>query len=211
MVVTMDYHSEYDMHYYWLYVLELENNKYYVGITKNVEHRFKEHAAGVGADYTCKFKPIRILYKENTHRVNKKQAEEIENIKTLQLMILHGVDNVRGGDFCTLNTSDIFKKIGNEVVCKMFLTRKILKTDKDFVEHALAFAKAIYASMSQHAEKEQEILQQIEDRNSKKGYAYCSVKMCVHNEHQRCKMGISPYDVDLCSRYYIVKDFKTRY
>jgi putative endonuclease len=44
-----------------LYILECESGAYYTGITTDLERRFNEHLAGVGARYTRANPPIRIL------------------------------------------------------------------------------------------------------------------------------------------------------
>ena len=51
---------------YWLYVLKLEQEKYYIGITtRNVEIRAQEHRKGfLGARWTKKYKPIKIMDKK---------------------------------------------------------------------------------------------------------------------------------------------------
>lgn len=54
------------MDFYWVYVLELVNKKYYVGISKDYKKRFEEHKRGEGSDFTKKYKPLHIVYKQNT-------------------------------------------------------------------------------------------------------------------------------------------------
>ena len=44
-----------------VYVLELENKKYYVGKTTNFDERFKQHKNGVGSFWTKKYKPIKVV------------------------------------------------------------------------------------------------------------------------------------------------------
>ncbi len=74
------------MEFYYVYVLELKHEKYYVGISRDVKKRFNQHKIGEGADWTKLHEPIRIVYQENTQLVNKKEAEHIENITTIQWM-----------------------------------------------------------------------------------------------------------------------------
>lgn len=85
---------------WWCYVLELENNKWYVGITtKTPEERFDEHRLGKRAAYwTKKYKPIKIELFEELGVVSKEHAEEYENKITRSLMKERGLNNVRGGD-----------------------------------------------------------------------------------------------------------------
>lgn len=90
--------------YYWLYILKLEQNKYYVGITtKTPEIRFGEHVKGIwAADWTKTYKPLQIFDSENLGYITKEEAEIIEHQKTQKLMKKYGWKNVRGGRFRSL-------------------------------------------------------------------------------------------------------------
>lgn len=46
---------------WYLYLLECEGGSYYVGITKDLEARFRAHQSGLGAKYTRANPPLRIL------------------------------------------------------------------------------------------------------------------------------------------------------
>lgn len=85
---------------WWLYVLKLEKEKWYVGITsKTPEERFREHALHKRAAYwTMKYKPLEIELVEDLGEVSKEQAEDYENKITRSLMKERGLNNVRGGD-----------------------------------------------------------------------------------------------------------------
>lgn len=80
-----------------IYVLELVNNKYYVGKTfKNVPIRFNEHLRGYGAKWTKLYKPIKVLeYFETTDKFS-------EDTYTKIYMDKKGIDNVRGGSYTKL-------------------------------------------------------------------------------------------------------------
>lgn len=43
-----------------IYVLKLENDKFYIGITYNLNFRFAQHLAGEGSNWTALHKPIKI-------------------------------------------------------------------------------------------------------------------------------------------------------
>ena len=85
-----------------IYVLELENNNYYVGQT-TTKDRFKQQSKSKGAEWTKLHPPIKIVkiipidLKEYSH------AEIIENRVTIEYMNKYGFNNVRGGFWC--NTS----------------------------------------------------------------------------------------------------------
>jgi len=71
-----------------VYVLELEDDCWYVGITMNLNHRLSQHWTGDGAKWTRLHKPIRV------YRVVYMGCEqEITN----EMIALYGRDRVRGG------------------------------------------------------------------------------------------------------------------
>lgn len=78
----------------YVYVLELEDNRYYIGRTSNFIQRMKDHFIEGGSIYTKKYKPIKI----------KEVIEETsccgERDKTLEYMELYGWENVRGYTWC---------------------------------------------------------------------------------------------------------------
>ena len=85
---------------WWLYVLKLEEGKYYVGITSQTpEIRMREHINHVRAAYwTMKYKPLELIEKKDLGGMTKVEAEKIENKKTREIMKIYGLNNVRGGD-----------------------------------------------------------------------------------------------------------------
>lgn len=79
-----------------IYVLELENNKYYVGISKQPKHRIKQHLDGFGSKWTKLHKPTgryRII-REGDNPYNLKVVTE--TTVTYYLMLKFGYQNVRG-------------------------------------------------------------------------------------------------------------------
>lgn len=81
-----------------LYIIELQDGKFYVGKTKNFVHRMDQHLEGDGA-YWCKtYGPMKSCSKvcdfvDATHEETK---------KTLELMVEKGINNVRGAEYCQL-------------------------------------------------------------------------------------------------------------
>ncbi len=202
-----NYFGNYDMKFYWVYVLELEDGKFYVGITKNLQKRYHEHCSGVGADYTCLHKPIQMIYSENTHRINKKQAEHVENITTIQWMIKEGIENVRGGDYCSTSSQKVKDTLGKEAYDKLFFYNVLHRVKGLSSKEQHSVAESIYReNTSQHWLKDIEVHEQIDDRIKRNGNrAFCSVDMCANNHHKQCSFGLSPYDVDLCEQHYCVR------
>lgn len=97
---------------WWLYILLLENEKYYVGITsKTPEIRMQEHLDGVRVAYwTAKHKPLKIFIEEDLGYVSKNHAEKYENKVTRDLMKQYGINKVRGGDLTS--TDDYILRFG---------------------------------------------------------------------------------------------------
>lgn len=79
-----------------VYVLQLENNKYYVGKSNDKEKRIQRHINGNGCSWTKKYNPISEL-----EPLTKPQQSFWELWETLELMKKYGVDNVRGSMFTT--------------------------------------------------------------------------------------------------------------
>ena len=52
-----------------MYILECSNGKYYVGSTNDLKKRLEEHQQGLGANFTRKFCPVRLVYFEKYERV----------------------------------------------------------------------------------------------------------------------------------------------
>ncbi|HET6153805.1 MAG TPA: GIY-YIG nuclease family protein [Marmoricola sp.] len=52
-----------------LYILECSDGTYYVGSTWNLERRVSEHNLGLGAAYTRRRRPVRLLWSEAFDRI----------------------------------------------------------------------------------------------------------------------------------------------
>lgn len=78
----------------YVYVLELEDNRYYVGRTHNFIQRMNEHFTNNGSIYTKKYKPIKIkeIVEEKTYFD--------ERDKTLEYMEKYSWEKVRGYTWC---------------------------------------------------------------------------------------------------------------
>ncbi len=80
-----------------LYILECEDNKWYVGKTTDVQRRFKQHTEGKGSEWTREYAPIRIA---ETRPIT---SQFDETNVTKELMKKYGIDNVRGGAYATID------------------------------------------------------------------------------------------------------------
>lgn len=97
-----------------IYMLQLTNNKYYIGRTdrRRWEDRISEHFNGKGSIWTKKYPPIELDYVIHN-------ADPYDEDKwTLKYMEYYGINNVRGGSYSriTLDIQDI------ENIHKKFMT-----------------------------------------------------------------------------------------
>lgn len=78
----------------YVYVLKLEDDRYYVGRTSNFMQRMNEHFTSGGSEYTKKYKPIKIV------EVFEEKDKYDERDKTLEYMQKYGYEKVRGYAWC---------------------------------------------------------------------------------------------------------------
>ncbi len=84
----------------YIYVLQLNGGKYYVGKTVDVVKRFRQHLNGSGSAWTKKYKPIKII----KNILLTSPFDEDKYVK--QYMSKYGIDNVRGGTYVTYTLED---------------------------------------------------------------------------------------------------------
>jgi putative endonuclease len=60
----------------FIYILECADGAYYVGSTWNLEKRLWEHNNGLGANFTRKRLPVRLVYSEHSDEVSVAFARE---------------------------------------------------------------------------------------------------------------------------------------
>lgn len=77
----------------YVYVLELEDHKFYVGMSKNLPDRLSSHFSGAGALWTKQFHPRRVV------QVCTGDCKD-ERRLTLEYMKTYGWQNVRGSGWC---------------------------------------------------------------------------------------------------------------
>lgn len=85
-----------DITKYYIYVLKLIDDRYYVGRTGNILRRIEEHFSGVGSIYTMKYSPIKVI------EVKEELTKQDERNKTLEVMAKYSWEKVRGASWCSL-------------------------------------------------------------------------------------------------------------
>ena len=78
----------------YIYILELEKGKYYVGKSNQLKNRITDHFGSYGSAWTKKYKPVKVI--ETINNCDKFDEDKY----TLKYMERYGVHNVRGGSFC---------------------------------------------------------------------------------------------------------------
>jgi len=89
----------------FIYVLQLTQDKFYIGKTDNPKFRINSHFKKGGCAWTKKYNPTQIigLFPD---------CDDFDEDKyTLKYMSKYGIDNVRGGSFCQTNLSSENKKM----------------------------------------------------------------------------------------------------
>jgi len=103
----------------FIYILELENNKYYIGKTTNPNFRLEQHFNNSGAQWTKKYKPINVL------ELLLNCDDYDEDKYTIKYMEKYGINNVRGGSFCEIKLNDnnisTLNQIINSVTDKCYI------------------------------------------------------------------------------------------
>ena len=79
----------------YLYVLKLEDECFYVGVTTDPKRRYEEHATGQGGAWTQRHKFVSVLHEELVGQI----SGVVEDAKVIELMCVHGISRVRGGTF----------------------------------------------------------------------------------------------------------------
>ncbi len=60
----------------WMYILECADGSYYVGSTRNLEHRMAQHLSGLGSRYTSGRLPVNLVYAEEYDRISDAYSRE---------------------------------------------------------------------------------------------------------------------------------------
>ena len=83
-----------------IYILKLQDSKYYVGKTNDVQKRFEQHVKGSGASWTKTHRPVSIV------KTIPSSSPFDEDKYVKECMAKYGVENVRGGSYSAMELSD---------------------------------------------------------------------------------------------------------
>jgi cellular nucleic acid-binding protein len=89
----------------FIYALQLEKGKYYIGKTNNPQFRLESHFNSNGSEWTKKYKPVKLMEL-------KPNCDDYDEDKvTRQYMDKYGINNVRGGSFVSVKLNKEEKNI----------------------------------------------------------------------------------------------------
>lgn len=95
----------------FVYVLELQQGKFYIGKTNNIQSRLQDHDNGLfGSAWTKIYRPKKLLE-------TIQDSGFAELTMTLKYMQTYGIDNVRGADYCNVILTKEQKKEINGHIC----------------------------------------------------------------------------------------------
>ena len=60
----------------FVYILRCADGSYYVGSTRNLEHRIWQHSTGAGSAYTAKRIPVTLVFAQEFERIDEAYAFE---------------------------------------------------------------------------------------------------------------------------------------
>jgi|UniRef100_A0A6C0F0T2 cellular nucleic acid-binding protein len=83
-----------------IYVLLLEEGKYYIGKSNDVFKRCIEHFEGSGSCWTKKYKPLKL--QKTIENVSPFEEDKI----TKEYMLKYGIENVRGGTYTQIELTE---------------------------------------------------------------------------------------------------------
>ena len=102
----------------YIYTLQLEGGKYYIGKTSNPDFRIEQHFQSGGALWTKKYNPLNVL------EIIPDCDDYDEDKYTRRYMDKYGIDNVRGGSFCEVildkSTIQLLEKMSKTTQNKCF-------------------------------------------------------------------------------------------
>lgn len=96
---------------YFLFVLKLESDRYYVGYSSKPDLRIKRYFSGKGSDWTALHKPVEVLTKRSLGTLCESDAAAKTADATISMMRLFGWRNVRGAAWKSVDADTTLKQL----------------------------------------------------------------------------------------------------
>ena len=93
-----------------IYVLKLKGGKWYVGKSDNPLKRYEQHLNGHGSSWTKLYSPISL------EKTIQNASHFDEDKVTKEYMAKYGIDNVRGGSYCSVELDDFQMEVLNREI-----------------------------------------------------------------------------------------------
>lgn len=93
-----------------IYVLKLQQNKWYVGKSDCISKRYDQHVSGQGSSWTKTYRPV---------CVHQTFEDKTEDMIVISFMRRYGVENVRGGSFCNHVLSSSEVNVIQRMICTL--------------------------------------------------------------------------------------------
>jgi len=97
----------------YIYMLLLQNNKYYIGKSDYPKNRILNHYSGNGCEWTKLYKPIKVIFQIIGDSFDEEKY-------TLKAINKYGINNVRGGSYCKIHLSEYDKKKALQTINSIF-------------------------------------------------------------------------------------------